>query len=309
MNERPRYAENPSLYWIGPDISTKRKVIIDSNGLILPVTITPESLPSMFRKRPEYLKGFGVSMRSRYAQLGLDTYEVLTQQIAIALVETGSQDMNGNVTKPFTVDVLVFNNSQRSVNLKEGSRIFRLFNKWERPLARGKEIVRLLESGQVELKGDFGKDWSWSYAYSQEGNMQEIIGINVRIDDRNRRWIPPLDHDDTPIEIDDKRKDYRNSIEEMFVEVPEREEKIFWVGETTPEIVLRPTVDAIIDKAVLPDISGKINFNQMGVHAQSHLLEGGQTNWRVRVEVKSPTVRKKMPNAITLYLAPKQKAI
>lgn len=303
MSERLRSHEDPFLYWIGPDISTDEDVVIYSHALV-PVVITPESLPSLFGKRPEVLRPFRASARSRYAQLGLDPYEAITQQIAHALMKTDSQSLSGEVTKSFIADVLIYNHGERPIHLGEGSKAFRLYNRFERPLAAGQEVIDLVKSGQVQLKGEQGKDWEWAYFSGREGKQEDIYGINIRINDENRKWIPP-DPQNIPIRLDERESNNRRSFDSLSEEVPEQERNILWVGETAPEIILANSVDAIIDKAALPDISGKIIWDKMGVQTESHLIEGGRTNWRVRVEVKSPTIRKRMPNAVTFYLAPK----
>lgn len=308
-----RHIENPIPYWIGPDIVMNEDVVISDMSSVS-VTIDPKSLPPMFRQHPDLQVMIAPSMRSRYAQLGLDFQGLvdgwglvdgmLMNFIATALTESKSEDPSGNIFKPFSASITIFNNGLRPVKLEEGARLFRFFNRFKRPIARGKEVVHLIESGQVKLNGEFGKDWSWCYAYDQ-GIPSFITGIHVRIDEKNRMWIPP-DVSDVPVNINDQGQDYRKSLDELLTEVPEREDLTFWVGETAPEISLQPTVDAIIDYKVLPDISEEIiNYKQIGDHASSHLLEGGKTNWKVRVEVISSTVRTEMPNAVTLHFAPK----
>lgn len=302
MSERLHPYEDSFPYWIGPDIATDEEIVIYSHALV-PMVITPDSLPPMLRQRPEALRPFRASARSRYAQLGLDPYEALTQQIAHALERSRSQDIFGNVTQSFVADVLVYNHGERPIHLREGAKPFRLYNRFDRPLAYGQNVVDLINSGQVQLEGERGKDWDYSYG-GEKRVVGAINGINVRIDDKNRKWIP-FDPNDTPIKLDENEGNSRRVFDDLSVEVPEREQNTLWVGETAPVIVLQPHVDAIIDKTALPEISGRIQWNQMGSQTESHLIEGGRTSWKVRVEIKSPTIRERMPNAVTMYLAPK----
>lgn len=300
MNEKLKKSPEDLRFWVGPDIEITKDIVVGGVALV-PIRVTPDSLPHMIGRRREFLKEFSPSGRSRYAQLGLEPDETLTQQIAEAMFSTNSQASSGEVVRAFDANVLLWNHSPRLISLKAGSKVFRLFNRWERPVSQGREVTDLVKSGLVNIKGEMGKDWNYAYNGGPEGAVENIVGVYIKIADE-KKWIPP---GNMPIFIDDLEKDYRLDIDKKLATAPETGESIFWVSETEPEIELGESVDAIIDKPAWPDLSGRVDFNRMGVHMQAHLLEGGRTNWKVRLEVKSPTVKDRMPTAVLVYLAPR----
>lgn len=101
------------------------------------------------------------------------------------------------------------------------------------------------------------------------GNGRIIMGAMVKIEDE-RKWIRPSSK---PFSIDMVNPDYRDMINEVLEAIPETDDEILWISETKPEIELSENVDAVIEKAIYPDITGKVYFDQMGLHITSHYLD------------------------------------
>lgn len=174
MAERLKPPVEDLRFWVGPDIVTTEERTIDAYDYdFVPVLITPASIPPLMGKHPEYLKNFFPSGRSRLAQAGVEPYEVITQQIAKALVASNSQDILGTVRNSFIAQVLMINNAARPVRIEKNSGVFRLFNRWGRPYATGQEVVSLIESGRVKIKGTYDKEWRYAYGGTGESLWEQ----------------------------------------------------------------------------------------------------------------------------------------
>lgn len=286
-------------FWKGPDIEISEEVTFPCLSYqSAPVIIHPQDLPSLYGCHPEALQYVRASTRSRYTQLGLDVYEAVTEQVCRRILDGNIQNMWGNILRPFTVEALVFNRSARPVYLPKGSRLFRFYSFIGVKRMQGKELVSIVKRGGIKIDGEFGTDWMWGYAKKGERD-ERIVGINVRIKDENRKWIPP-DSSNTPLSISDSGN-YREELDRFLEPIPETKKEILWVGET-PKIMIEDGLNAIISKAVVPDIKAESNFlyDGWGLHINSHLIDGGKTNWPLRVEVVSPTLRGKIPNFVLL---------
>src|SRR5258708_29113137 len=80
----------------------------------------------------------------------------------------------------------------------------------------------------------------------------------------------------------------------QFLIVQDSTRPILWVGESQPIIRLK-NVDAVLHTAVVEQINGR---GVVGAHINSHLIDGGKTNWHIRVEVVSKTTQVEIPNFV-----------
>jgi len=117
-----------------------------------------------------------------------------------------------------------------------------------------------------------------------EGNH---VGMYVLINPGSRKWIPP-DPDGMPIAVDDKTHDYRTVISSLLQPIAETDEPNFWIGET-PKITLGPLVDAILDRRVVIFSPGGLPISTELVQINSRLIDGGKTDWSVRLEILGRT--------------------
>lgn len=318
--------ESPGLSPIGREEWLLCKALSDIETIVeitlspgewrqIPVRIGSSNLPQavdvvridpskgIFSACPNYLF---MSVRSRYAQLGLDVpdYPVVDQIPKILRQIKHGERPHG----PFDVLTCVINHSARQINLPEGTRLFRLYSNSFDNFVLGDNLVKLVESGEIKISGEQGKDWDWNYdsrdfrinnppfAYWRE--IARVTGIRIRV--KPIGWIPP-DRNAQPIKIDDETRTYRREIAKLLKPIPEDDRQILWIGETISPITISQSLDAIIGRDVLPHLEQDYP-GEHGLHINSRLIDGG-TNWPVRVEILSATKPDRIPTFITLYLA------
>jgi hypothetical protein len=284
-------------FWKGPDIVTASDVTIYRHTNI-PIVITPNSLPPLHGLPPEALNGVvRASVRSRYAQLGIDLHDDIGGQIAQWIVENGYQTMSGCIEQEFEARAFAFNRCARPIFIPKGSHLFRFFYEFARPAVRGKDLISLIKSEEIKIDGKQDYDWMWSYNRIGSGE-ENIIGINIRIKSEGRKWISPHPTNE-PIIIKEQEGDYREEIDELLVPIPQDKNEKLWIGETTP-VSLGQSIEAILGRVVVRD-SAIFEIETLGLQTSSRLIDGGKTNWPIRVEVLSATTPEVIPNYVHLH--------
>lgn len=276
IEQRGSYEFHPEerevFFWKGPDIVITQPILIPARGSrLVPLRITPENI-----RIPHIgmLSDVHATMRSRVAQVGLDVLD-LGGQLLHDLEVKGADP-----TEPYEAMVRVDNFSNRLVVVPEETGLFRAY--YENPQARltGEALYDACERGDIQIAGEQGKEWHWSV---ERGG--KVTGIYVKIDEESRRWVPPQGE---PLKIiDDADFDYRAYIDSHLEPIPYSHRPILWIGETKPRITLSENVNGILHAALVKHVTGKNGI--LGAHINSHLIDGGRTDWRVRVEVVSPT--------------------
>jgi hypothetical protein len=214
------------------------------------------------------------SMRSRFAQLGLDMNLEEVPEFTRQLLNPGT-----------TADFQLYNHSLRPIQLSEGTRLLRLFYEPEDAILTGKKLRRAIGDGKIQLGGARGKDWDWAC-----DDLGKIMGVFIRIKKR-RLWIPP--EEDT-ISINSEDPDYRSEIDRILEPLPEDGRNVLWIGETAIKIALGESIEGVLDSRVLRDLNNP-SLDSVGTQTNSFLIDSG-TKWPVRVEVRSLTDPQKIPN-------------
>lgn len=289
-------------FWKGPDLVTLEDVIVYRYTNV-PIVVAPNSLPPLHGLPPEVLSGVvRASVRSRYAQLGINLHDDIGGQIAQRIVENDKQALDGSIKEQFEARALTFNHCARPIFIPRGAHLFRFFYEFVQSMVRGKDLISLVESGEIKVNGTYGFDWTWSYSEKGKDTENNIVGMQIRIKTEGRRWIPP-DLDNKPLVLDlaydPTGYDYRKRIDTMLEPIPYDEREKLWVGETVP-INLGPSVEAILDKVVVRDIEG-FDIETLGLQTNSRLIDGGKTHWPIRVEVLSATTPERIPHYVHLH--------
>jgi hypothetical protein len=290
--------EKPSIgpevpFWRGPDVELVQDVIVPPGDYkYASVLVRKDGFPGALQDDLGLVRNLRASVRSRYAQIGIDVHDH-GEQLYHSLI-TRSEEFAQNDSIELRMQLL--NHGMRPVELPVGSRIFRPFYDVGRPKLINEGLEEMIDSGQISIEGEFGPNKDWYYAFDEIGENK--LGVYVRISDENRMWIPP---GDDPIRIDDNGgNNYRAEIDRLLSPIPESPGQKLWIGETKPHIKLGDSVHGILHRAVLPDVEGKGAREAWGTHVNSYLIDGG-TDWRVRVEVLSSTTREHMPNFVYFY--------
>ncbi len=295
MHERLRSQNEERKFWKGQDVQVATDVFLNTTARIpVPVLIYPESLPPMDSLDPVNFYFLHGSVRSRWAQLGVDLEEEVGPKIAEALiVSVGPKD---KPTSSFLGEVVLHNRAARPIHIPRGARVFRLYYDVKEAALFGKDLVYAFTSGNIKIEGEFGKDWSWAYSNGTPRVEDNIVGMHVRIDSRGRRWIPP-NADNTVVTVDDSIPDYRVKIDELLVPVPHAQERVLWIGQTNK--ITLSSVEAVLDRETLSSIDMSARRLTKGYQINSRLIDDGRTNWSVRVEILSPTKRSEISNFVT----------
>lgn len=293
MHERLQNGEG--RLWKGPDVQVATDVLLSGTAQV-PILIHPEGLPRMDSLDPEDFYFLHGSVRSRWAQLGVDLEEEVGPKIGEALVS--SVDPKDKIISPFFVGVGLHNRAARPIFIPKGARIFRLYYDTKESALFGKDLVYAFTSGNIKIEGKFGKDWVWAYGSETSKTEDNIMGMHVRIDSRGRRWIPP-NAGNTSVTVDDSIPDYRTKIDELLAPIPHTQERILWVGQTN-KITLN-SVEAVLDRETLPNIDVNTRYLKRGYQINSRLIDNGRTDWQVRVEILSPTTKSAISNFVTFH--------
>ncbi len=265
------------------------------------VRIDPKCIPPFTTITAAALSEMRISMRSRYAQLGLDVDEHIVH--AISRIQTLRPDFfhEGGMRESLALTIPVMNWARRPVMLSEGSRLFRFFY-WNpaKNRVRGKALGELLDRGDMQIHGEYGTDWLFQYRHPYTRKSDDIIGVFVRLDEE-KLWIP---EDMSTITISDNGPvDYRDEIANYLSPVPKTEEELFYLGRTKPVISLRVGTDAILSRNAW---AGKahplITRPSTASQTNSPLIDGG-TDWQVIVEIVGKTTDSHVPSWVSLQIA------
>lgn len=271
-------------------IVPERNVFWSRVPILVPRNALPalDKFPTINNYPIQTLMYFDATMRSRYAQLGIDVKRP-AEEIALSLFQQG-YDSWASIPEVFESEITVGNRSQRPITLGRNSQFLRFFyTNRETELVRGKELVDFVKNGGVAIGGTFGVDWGWSNDRYATGDYDDVGGLLLRIKPDQRRWIPPHPAN-KPIQIDDKTKRYRQEIDRRYLEDVASAQghlgQIIFIAETN-ELTLDQSVNAVIDRNTTYDmVSLQSHFYVPGTHIESRLIDGG-SNWGIRVEIET----------------------
>lgn len=265
--------------WRGPDIEAAETVVIPPNQIIsVPFTLYPHHLPpiSLFDPQaPRDSSGLHFSMRSRWAQLGINAETSVIYEIADA-----STKRNGH--RSFIAEIPIKNHGARAVKIVKGAKVFRLYSYSKEQTARGSELGELVEKGDIKIEGREGIDWEWD-----RNEKGAPVGIYVVIRPDSIMWIPP-DSNAQPLVVDERVHDYRQVINTLLQPAPLTDKPILWIAET-PKITLSTSVDAILAREVVIFGEGGLPVATELIQINSRLVDRRKTDWPVRLEIVGPT--------------------
>ncbi|OGH17553.1 MAG: hypothetical protein A3C22_02895 [Candidatus Levybacteria bacterium RIFCSPHIGHO2_02_FULL_37_10] len=307
MGERFKPTVIETGLWKGIDVAVARSITIKQYEKV-PIILTRENVPSFtpsnyyqqwfMRNFVMEESGIYVSVRSRYAQIGLDIGDKAVGEIKQWLYNNSHLGEEGNFPNKIMPVITVENHGFRPVALGEGTRLFRFIKENFKSYLEDDKLVQAVKSGLIKIQGDRLGDWTYSYGEVAGHKLPRPTGIFIRINTENRRWIPPHP-DNEPICIPDSGEGYRKIIDSLLKPIPEEKiRKILWIGETI-KVTLDPSIDAILDTAAIRGIKTDkdiLDENTWGVQLNSRVIDGGRTDWQIRTEIISQTSLDRIPN-------------
>lgn len=220
----------------------------------------------------------GLHMRSRAAQLGLELYELelLEQDFKQAQLD---QQLKARLT--------VHNLGNREIIAQPGEGLTNLYSVYGAKLLQGKDLFETLEPGQIEIGGVKGQDWLFIGQDFQplEDSQAAAIGVALRLKDEVLHVLPA----DQPLQpFNPEIIDYRQYYSDNNILVPfqaDQEPPAFWVGETVSSLRFPQGFTGIVGRIT------RVENGPKTYHLSSSLLEGGRTDWPIRVEMESLSSR------------------
>jgi len=265
-------------FWIGSDLKISHPLTLKpGSATTVKIDITPDNLPGDTR----LLRQAHVSTRSIFMQLGVEVGHETTEILDWTLQGEGTNKMQAAIP--------LRNVGNRTVKIPTGMGVGSLFLWNGRTFSNG-DIEKLVETSEVRMSGEEGVDWRY---YKEADGVAS--GIQYRIDDRFRKFIAPSPD---PIEMSDfSNRHDRDKIDRLLMDVPESGTAIDWITQTKSEIGLSKNINAIIEHNLNPN---KKFFDEL--HRNSLLLKGGD-DWRIRLELFSPTDEESVPHWVLLRFA------
>lgn len=240
------------------------------------------------------------TMRSKYAQLGIEPDKRAGMHIALTMPER-FDSLSDDPTQTYEARTVLHNLSKRPIRIDEGSRLFRFYAPWTSKNVSGKGLLKVFEEGQIQVHGD-KDDWKWIYKRGRNQDDENITGIALRIDPASWRWIPP-NASAEPVHITDDGKDFRREVDAYLEPIPKQaEEPILLIGETASILELKSTVHGVISERVITseDPEGQLYRGPKPRQIRSFLVDGGRTNWPIRVEIYSRVDPQRMPEEVEM---------
>lgn len=228
--------------WIGSDLALEQPIIVNPGELIrgVKIVVNKKDLPALDINKG-ILKFLGLSVRSFYAQTGIDI-NLHTGDISDEMLK----DINNG--KDISIPINVINHGQRPVEVS--GNIMRFFWANDRKRLRGKDLVNKIKSGEFHVDGVEGEDW-YLGGYNDEDKLttksegvEDSLCVVVRLKPE-KFYIPSSPE---PIKKDDNLKT-RDNLASLLKPVPEGLKVDFEIGET-PKVKFGPNIVGVINTGV-----------------------------------------------------------
>lgn len=241
---------------------------------LVPITLNKQHFPNLDYP-PDLL--IEPSTRSRAAQIGIHVEHINFPGDSGGQVppEVWQKISNG---ESVVAQAYVINYAPHPIQIPAGTSLFRNFCRISGARLEEDSLIKALQDGRIRIDGTQGEDWEWCLWK----NYQRIIGIHMKLDPEKRWYFPESDE---PIRFP-AGPNFRATIEAMMEPMPGTiDRKIFWVGQTKTALHLSKGIDAVVsDGAQIGHPAFDPDPEMLGLHTRSPLLDGGRTDWPIKVE-------------------------
>ncbi len=225
--------------WIGPDLALEKPLIVNPGEFIRGVNIivNKRNLPDIEINRGA-LRSLGLSIRSFYAQTGIDI-NFHSSELSNEMLK----DINDGKDTLIPIDIT--NHGQRPVEVS-GS-VMRFFWANDRKRLRGIDLVNKIKSGEFVVEGTEGEDWYLGgnnendKFTTKDERAKEALCVVVRL--KPERFYIPSDTE--PVRKDNKLGT-RDNLATFLKPIPPGEKVDFEIGET-PKMVFGQNVVGVIN--------------------------------------------------------------
>ncbi len=270
--------------WKGPDVAAAANLMVQPGDTeFVPIRIPYDQLPFLKKNSVQSLDFVKVSVRSRFAQMGLEIGG------ARGMVYHSHKDETGRIgafngTRPEVAYVFAKNHTARPLLIPQDEQVFRYYHNDESLAYNRSEVLQLLRDGNIHVEGEPGRDY-----------MLTTGGLALRVQEDNR-FIIPASID--PMDPRTLGKDFRKDIESQYMkQAPKTTFSIFFVGQTS-HLTLSDQVEAELD-------FNTYHYNQRlqpvyGYHINSRFIDAGSDH-PIKVEILGPTIDQNIWAAFRFY--------
>jgi hypothetical protein len=255
-------------FWIGPDIEITKPTVVRPDEILLnqSITLTSKDLPSGVSITQGAIGSLNVSVRSFFAQSGIDI-----RFGGANIPEEALDNLRNN--QPSLIPVDIKNYGDRAVQLE--GRVMRFFWANDVNRLRGANLKDVINTNEFSVEGEEGIDW---FLGGYDENEQILTtgensdqGLCVVVKLTPNKFYTPFAAE--PI-ARDERIPIREQLGKYLVPLPVGMERNFEVGET-PKITVGKDILAVINTGI--DHQGRR-------HISSPLIDPG-SDWKIRTEI------------------------
>ncbi len=273
--------------WFSPNVAVACSITIPPRKVCFVPVLLPQEMKPLLELDDFVFSVLGVHTRSRLAQLGLEIPPMASEVFL---------RRNGGVPC-----VPVINHVDRPISLKKEDGLFNFYF-WSGDTLKGEKLTQLVGKEKevsflVSEKGEEtpeGKNWRWL----RQENNKLISGVELFLKPDSFQMMPP--HPEVAIiHSGSSHLDIRRAIDQYFCR--EDEEALnpqqLYIAEVAVWLKIMPGFFGILDQRTTQSDKD----SAVGYQTNSLLLQGGNTNSFVRVEIVG--VKNKQAS-VRVYFAP-----
>lgn len=260
------YEEKQKNFLIGQDIKVTEQCVLPAQetSLVtveLPLTTDTQDLAAFLEKT-------SLSTRSRFAQAGLEA----DQQTAItSIMATKRRNEKGT----WSAEIPVINHSLRKIRISPDTGLFYFYLQKAESI-EGNDIVDLVRKKQIEIDGEFNRDWK--YWTKPDG---KIIGIEFCLKEDFKLIHPGVEEIVIPGDDDPLHNHGRSKVDtHLRKSKGNPKQNLLYISEFAAHLTLHGKIHGVIDPLIYNHGSRHINSIVLNAHNT-----GSNKDQNVRVEI------------------------
>lgn len=282
-------------FWVSEDLrAVESRTINPLSSTTIPVSLNRNAhLPPIdFDWRTfegKYINLLSVHARSRLTQSGLVFlgFGSLMPQLE-ALLES----------RDITHELSVMNIGPRPVVINKDNGLVAFYTTCGSEMLKGQQLATALAS-DINIEGEYKDDWYYidhNMEILEDSEIDKATGILLKLK-QEKHIITPGQEPLIPFSSDiDNFFNFRRYLERFLQTMPDYTDQPFWIGETTTPLHISEGYTGLAN--------GFVKSNQqVFFHLESNILEGGRTQYPIRVEMYNPEVDDNLSPQAALLLA------
>lgn len=260
------------------------------------IPLSPSNLPILDKVPIQALDFMSISVRSRWAQAGLDIGGPLERATLVHTKPGGfeySQEHKAHIAK-----VWAKNHAARPLNIPAGSNLYRYFYIDDRNQVQGEELAELIRHKDLQIFGRYGEDWSVQSELGKDGKPTPSR-ICLTVHSETFRAVNPFDP--TPLTVSDDSSDFREELDQALIPAAPSLMRQLLIGETVGVKMPQGVNGKLSPLSLTPFSLNGFEGSVLNYQTCSRLLDGGR-NWPIRVEIETMVYPDVSPRFVHLSL-------